>query len=567
VSAAVAIGGEEGVRQRLRPAVSAALGAAVADVDGVLLTVTVLHLLSVWVFPYFPTQDGPSHVGNAAVLRRLLGLDGAAPGVTGEYYALNRALAPGWLAHALLAGLMSLVAPATAEKVLVSTYVLLLPFTAQWALGAIRRGAGALAVLILPFVFNYLLHMGFYAFALSLPLAWLAVGVLNRHRQSFGVRPAAVMAAIGLSLYAAHPLTLLSICALIGIAGGWETMLAAVRRRGAAAGEPWHSGWGRVAGPLLALSPAVALAADFARRQSGARAAPPPFGVLLERLVGLEILVSFDARERWPAAALAAVTAALVVHSLLRRARRRSPDQWDGLLLAAGAFVIAYFLSPAAMAGGGWINERLALFAFFAMLLWLGAQEHAPRVVAASRYAGAAAAVGLLALHARSYADLNAYVQEYLSALEVVEPNSTVLPLCFSYGLGADGSVLSEKVAPFLHVTGHIAARKPVVDLNNYEASKNYFPVVFRRRVNPFTQIGIGRYECTPALQPPRVEFLTYPERTGGRVDFVIVWGASDAQRRHPDGAAVFRQLEAGYELVHTSQRWAMLQLYRRRPA
>ncbi|MFP5288514.1 MAG: hypothetical protein ACLGI9_22455, partial [Thermoanaerobaculia bacterium] len=138
----------------------------------------------------------------------------------------------------------------------------------------------------------------------------------------------------------------------------------------------------------------------------------------------------------------------------------------------------------------------------------------------------------------------------------------TVLTLSYAhFGLAADGSPVVFRVRPFLHPVGNIAARKRIVDLSLYQGDEDYFPIFFTPALNPYDRIGIrdgveGR--------PPRVDFLTYPERTGGRVDFVLTWRLDAARRDDPWVGSVLRQLEAGYEPIYWSPR-GWVEVWRRR--
>ncbi len=109
-----------------------------------------------------------------------------------------------------------------------------------------------------------------------------------------------------------------------------------------------------------------------------------------------------------------------------------------------------------------------------------------------------------------------------------------------------------------------LASRKGLVDFMNYEACVGYFPVVFRPRFQPFVHIGRkGEF----GTEGPNVDFLTYPERTGGRVDYVLVWGAPREVHDPEAAASVRRQLDAAYDLVFTSRPRGLMRLYRRKPA
>ena len=156
-----------------------------------------------------------------------------------------------------------------------------------------------------------------------------------------------------------------------------------------------------------------------------------------------------------------------------------------------------------------------------------------------------------------TYARLNDYLAEYLSATDMIEENTTLLPLCFTHH-GFDRGLVSLRIGLFLHASGHIAAQRRVVELDNYEANTAYFPVRFRTELNPFRHMG------TLEAQPPVVDIAAYVEKTGGRVDYVLVWNIRDDQRDLPATLSILRQLEEGYHLIHTSEPGGMMQLYRR---
>src|SRR3954465_6846257 len=79
-----------------------------------------LHLIPVWTFRYLPTQDGPSHLVNAQILKDY----GSSTAGYEAFFEVRAEPLPNWTSHLLLAGLLVLVPPLVAEKLLVSLYVL-----------------------------------------------------------------------------------------------------------------------------------------------------------------------------------------------------------------------------------------------------------------------------------------------------------------------------------------------------------------------------------------------------------------------------------------------------------
>ena len=84
----------------------------------VVIALLVAHLLPLWVFKYFPSQDGASHIYNAYLLKEY---NNPAMYKVRECFELNLTLFPNWFSHALMAGLMFVVSPLVAEKILLTS--------------------------------------------------------------------------------------------------------------------------------------------------------------------------------------------------------------------------------------------------------------------------------------------------------------------------------------------------------------------------------------------------------------------------------------------------------------
>ncbi|MBT3269502.1 hypothetical protein HN371_20325 [Candidatus Poribacteria bacterium] len=516
------------------------------------------HLVPIWSATYFPSQDGPAHINNANVLREYNHPDRT---VFREYYVLNTNPEPNWAGHIVLAALMYVVPMLVAEKLLLSGYVLLLALSARYAAGAVRPEGRWVAVLAFPFTYNYLLHMGFYNFCYSLPMYFIVLGLWVRHGHNLGVRNALVLAVASLGLYFAHVVSLVTAYLAIG---GLATALTAVdlirlaARRGADAGPVWRRFRSRTLITAGALLPPVLLTANFLSQKGTAHSARLAAKLQWDRLYMVESLVSYSDHELPLARAVFWTFVVVTAYCLVRKVVLRHWTRWDALLLVVAGYVLVYFRTPDGMSGGGFVSHRLILYPFLALILWFAAQSYCRL----SRYiiqgATAAIAIAMLVVHTTSYARLNDYLDEYLSGADLIEPNSTLLPLCFTHNGYDDGKFLSKRIGLFLHASGHIAARRRIVELDNYEGNTTYFPVLFRYELNAFHHMG------TLEAQPPKVDIASYVAKTGGRVDYVLVWNVRDDQRGLPDTKAIERELDDGYHLIHTSEPRSLMQLYRR---
>lgn len=516
--------------------------------------VVAAHLVALWSFRFFPSQDGPAHLGTAAALRELvLGQFG----IVRDFYVINPHLDPNWLIHVVLALLGAVMPALIAEKLLLSGYLIALPAAAFYAARAARPGAGFLGALTLPLLMSFPVHMGFYNFAWSLPLFLAALGYWLPRRRTLSRRQTAALAGLLLVLLFSHlfsfamaglAMAVVSACDLLS--GGREE--AAPRSR-------WPELRRRALPLTLAFLPGVLVGFGFLGRNAGQAAVWRSDEVLAARLAGFQTLVSFERSEVVPAAAYFWSLLALMLYCAWGRLRRRQWSAHDGFLISFGLALVLYFCLPAGLAGGGYVNTRVALFLPLLGLLWLAGVAAVERLRNSVLLASAGLALALLWLHVGSYARIDAGLQQYAAAAARVRPNSTVLSLSFAREAG---NRRTGKVRPFANAAGYLAARGDVVDLANYQAHVRYFPILYRPEVDPFRYLG-GKAEPVQAVRD--LDLAGYESASGKLVDYVILWDLQAPYRNRPAPARLLRELESRYELVSSSGPAARLELYQRR--
>jgi hypothetical protein len=482
-----------------------------------------------------------------------------------DYYRINPELVPNWFGHVFLAGASYLVPAVTAEKLFLSSYLVLLPVSVRWALGTVAAAGPAWAGLTFPFVGNVLLHMGFYNFVSGLPVFFLVVGTWLRRRESWSLGETVGFGLLWLLLYFCHLVPFLLACVAVAVLAVWLTLFDALRQiRGHELDlrALVHAWWRRALVPLYCSLPGLLLAYEFVIRNPPQGAGASSMDRQWCRLRDLRALVSYSAAEVWPARGVFWLFAGLVLAALIRKILRRSVERADGLLVLAGVYLLLYFQAEA-LAPQKMLSPRLMLFPFFALILWLGAQELSRRLAGLALGAAAGLAVLQLGLHSAKYAQLNDYLDEYLSGMELVEPNTTVLALCFSHqGTAPDGRRLSEGVEAFRHASGYLAAQRHAVDLLNFEAGMNPALLLYRPERNPYRLLLRGEHL---EAEPPDADFLGYARRSGGRVDYVLLWNLDPSQAPDRVTRSILGQLRIGYEKIHTSPQRGLMHLYRRK--
>ena len=281
-----------------------------------------VQLVPVWALRYFPTQDGPSHLENANILLLLQRTD--LP-VFREYYAINRKPTPNWLGHLILAGLILISNPLLAEKILLTGYILALPLAVRYAFRAVRPESASLAALSFPFLYNCLLHYGFYNFCLSIALFFVAIGYWRGRHAPIVWRDTAALAMILLALYGCHVVS-------------WGLALLAL-----VIFSPRAAGW-----LAVAAAPSVGLALwFFTGRQGGAAGPPVPLEARWNGLWHFSTAVSSYAElHQWIGAAFALLLAG-AAGACIARGAPKAPA------LFSAAVLLLYFTLPPQAFGGG----------------------------------------------------------------------------------------------------------------------------------------------------------------------------------------------------------------------
>ena len=178
------------------------------------LLLTGLYLTPIWLFQYFPSQDGPTHLYNAMMIHNYF-----QPGyeILQEYYLINTKPEPTWFGHLILTVLMYVLSPLMAEKVFLTFYVLCFVGGFKYAIDSINTDSGFLTLLAFPMIYNYTLNAGFYSFSLSLALALVFLGFWLRHRDQWSAWRLFLFAILGLFVYLLHIVSFGMCCGIIGI--------------------------------------------------------------------------------------------------------------------------------------------------------------------------------------------------------------------------------------------------------------------------------------------------------------------------------------------------------------
>ncbi|MBC8423711.1 hypothetical protein H8E07_06270 [bacterium] len=407
------------------------------------IALSLLHLLPIVAAEHLPMQDLPNHL---AIIGTLAAED-EVPGWNERF--VNRLSPEPYITYYGAGVLLSkLVGAVAANRLLMALYVLLLPlsFAALYdALGGTNRWGALFGFLL---IYNDPYLVGFTNYLLCLPMVLLGATLAVRlaGRATGGAATGAVLALMAVLIYFTHPFGLapLAVLAVVCATG------RATRPR-------------RVAYVAAALVPSLVLLAVWWFGGSGVEGVIRlPAAFKLEYLLRTPVLLLENPDDKALQAAsilgLALLVAAIV-------AWRRAPgDGGPGGLArihpgwwATAVFLAAYFAAPFASGATIWLDLRLALFAWVALLLAAGGWLTRGR-------SGKALAVALCLVSILGVGRLHrAFDREIAPLFEVIaemEPNRRVLPiLC---------DPRSEAIEPFYVRNGLIPFSSPYAHFGSH---------------------------------------------------------------------------------------------------
>ena len=517
----------------------------------------ILHILPIWVFRYFPSQDGPAHVYNAYVLNSMPSTESV---LLRDYYQVNLALFPNWISHLVLAGLMYIVPPLIAEKILLSLIIGLLPISffyfLNYSTNRTNREINFNLYGFFGFLFSYhyLLHMGFYNFSLSVSLYFFTLGYFSRYYAEMaldrsGIPKLSLLLLLCLMTYFCHILSFTLVVLSL-------TLFSVVKfypRHD----ESWASKWRQIAAILIALTLLYLIVLNYLRTSGiNQKNQQEEIGQIWARLsnpdkwfylLNTQVLVYFTDAHQLITRMMLVLLGLLFIVTIYRRYIQKisgtSPeisDQRDlPYLMLSGLLTLVYFVMPWSIGSGAWINDRISLFILPVLLPFLS-QDFSKHIRYSLLILIIGLSIGHLAISCRYYYPLNKSIQEFTSGVELIEDNKIFLGLSSDFSPAVTNNAPfthNEYVEPFVHVINYYGLNNKCISLSNYEAKYDYFPLNWKRK-----HTGIIDYIVTWKLDP------NYPEACGDNVRSTHNLDVKEAANR----------LQFDYDLIHTTDNLAL---------
>ncbi len=539
-----------------------------------------LAVLPVLLFRWFPTHDGPAHLSTASTLRLL-----AAPEARSlhRYFVANWQLSTNQFAALALSSLSAWMPVAVAGKLYLASLLTLLAAGVVLCVRNLAPANVPLALLFVPYLGGYLVHVGLLNFIPALILFLATLLFAYRSLPEIAPGRAVVLAGLLLATYFLHVITAALLAGVITayafastwVAGGRllrqvRTMLlcALAVLPTAVLAVSDYVAIARLEATTDALAPDLAAGAGttaMAGRSSG----------WISAATSASGLVSYSAVDALFEAALLAVMAMLVLWSGRQIVQQRRIAVADAWLLPIVSLSALFVLVPWQIEG--FFRQRLMLCLLLVVCFWLWTQPYPRRLVRR---------VGLLLLLLNlaflgwrmhwiaatdrlldEYAGISASIADADSVFALSAPSAFGWRVCLD--LDRDG--LPCRIRPHLQFAGDVIGDRPIANLSNYQAGLPFFPLAFAPGAEDLAgliEVAKGRDRLWTEAATPGERHAVGAILDRQAVDAVIFWNdrtAGDGGARYDDAAA--QMLGPAYRLVWTSRPRGLVTLFRRVPA
>ena len=474
----------------------------------VVIVLLIVHILPVWLFKYACTQDGPAHVHNAHVLKVYHNHENY---ILREVYEHNPTLFPNWTSHAVMSVLMYVFPPLICEKIFFSLCIGLLPLSLLYLLNGVQKGKTLFCLVGFIFAYNYLLHMGFYNFALSVSLFFFALGYWWRCEDKLNPKTLAITYLWLIVVYLTHFQSYALLTVSLTVFGVFLYIYEALESSRVRLTTQLKSIFLFLGTMLPAYI--ILLTYYLVKREGGGFYRS--FEGLMKYFLSVGSIISFRDAHMLIGNLLLAVLAIAFLLTVIDRIREinvyrnssesenegyRSTaailDRRDVFLLVTVIITFLYFTSPWSLRSGGmWISDRIHIYILLALLPFFTFSLH--RFV---DYAFSCILIVLalwhLGYHVQTYYLMDRDAKEALSSANMIEPHTVLTSRPGSWGGTPDSAKWDFKyILPFEHIEGYLALENGVAYLQNYEPSTDHFPLRYKNRKVPADYILVWRTE------------------------------------------------------------------------
>lgn len=443
----------------------------------IFILILVINCVFILAVRFYPSMDGPCHLYNSNLITHLI--KGSQDGIN-NYFILNHAPIPNWISYFILSFFNSFLPAWGAEKILLIAYLIGLAVSFRLLIKQLCPENIGLSILILPFAYSFLFHLGFYNYSISFIFMFLTLYYWLKYQSDTSLKKYMLLFTLITLTYFSAILTFF----FLGLTLGLFVLAFSINNylNGNSLKKEAKAIIRELILLLIISSPALIFSAIFigstTYSTSGHRYS---YGELITWVNDVRSIIVYNyTEERVITEQIMHIMIALVSVSLFLRFHKtgtlfssRIYRRSDILLIPIALAFCFLFIIPDG-SNAGMMSDRFCLMFFMLLVLWTVAQRLPPKVVTVFIAFIIVIHLGLLTKHHfGTIVKLSKDAETIYYSSGYIKENSVVLPV----------NMTDNWLEP--HFSNYLGVDKPMIILENYEAQVGWFPVRWNTREMP----------------------------------------------------------------------------------
>jgi hypothetical protein len=487
-------------------------------------------------------MDGASHLYNSNIIIELLNGNSKLE----SFFKFNKVIVPNWFGHFILTVFNSFLPAYMAEKLSLIFYAVSFPLSFRYLVKVYNPENVLLSYLVFPFIYSALFYLGFYNFYLGIVLLLITTAYWLNNMEDLTLKKGFILFCLITIIYFCHLfiyLFLMVILSLLFLQKVVKNMISKDKQDVVKVKFKQQ-----LLVLLLAsfLSTLLAITYIIKVKVSGNNNSVDVVE-LFKWISHVKPIVALNVSEEEPYAIkyfyLISALSLIVIYFKIQSIKQNISGRKNGLrvlfdnlnqsdiwLMISIAILILFFQVPNG-ANAGMISERLCLLFFIFYIIWIASQPLPKWVGVLSIAMVLYCNLFLLIYHIKTTRDLSNDAVEFNQVSEYIDKNSVVLPFNYS-DHWLEG-----------HFSDYMGIDKPLILLENYEASLDWFPIKWNN--NALLDCIKGHGTCNVCTD------LFIESKS---INYIVLWG-SIKDTADVCNNKLTQMLKEKYNLIHISSK------------
>ena len=441
---------------------------------------TIINALPILIYKFFPTVDGPAHLYNSKIIVELLTTNN---NILSQFYMFSSNINPNWTGHIILSSFLSFMPGFMAEKILLIIYIIGFPLSFRLLFRTLKLETNYLIYFIFPFTYSFLFYFGFYNFHIAIVFLFLTMALWIKYlNNDITIFSTIILLILSTLMCFSHLFVFVIFLIFVFVFAIDLFKQHIVKRENTKLIK-------KIILHVIVLLPGLLLLIIFFFQNpiSDQQSTYLKIGELISWIINPQPAkgISYGKESKYTLwiFILFCILITYIIGSriFLKKNKLKNGLKWGVLCIL---FLIMYFTIPDSKSAAiGFVSSRLVLFFYLFLIIWIAHYKVPVLLKIVVFITIMYMNIALLRIYFHTTSELNQIALKIDEASKKISANSIVLP------------ILNSDKWMYGHISNYLGVDKPMIILENYEASLNHFPLKWNTEKIPNTYLVNKTFE------------------------------------------------------------------------